>query len=250
MSVAREAGAHQSDARQDAHFAEADAAHFRWTTTDRAFAPVEDALLLPRLAALPFPCLEVGCGEGTNLARLAHRGSPVGVDRSADKARFAGRALPRARVLAADAFALPFRSGAFAGVLVRDLLHHLDVPEGGLREVGRVLRPGGTLVLLEPTGRNPLIALQAALMPVERGIRRFSPGFVEGLFGGLPFADVVVETAQALPLRRVMLHYRFGLPVLGRIRAAARVLAAAERLGGAALACDRWSYIAVRARRV
>ena len=133
---------HQPDALQDAHFAEADAAHFRWTTTDRAFASVEDAFLLPRLAALPFPCLEVGCGEGTNLARLAHGGSPVGVDRSPGKARFAGRAVPRARVLAADAFALPFRPGTFAGVLMRDLLHHLETPGEALREAARVLCPG------------------------------------------------------------------------------------------------------------
>lgn len=109
---------------------------------------------------------------------------------------------------------------------------------------------GGTLVLLEPNGRNPLIALQAALVPVERGVRRFSPAFVRGLFAGLPFADVACDPAEAFPLRRLVLHYRFGLPALGRIGPAARALAAVERLGGAALPRDRWSYVTVRARRV
>ena len=236
-------------ALQDAHFAGADAAHFQWTTMDAGFAPVEDALLLPRLAALPFPCLEVGCGEGTNLTRLAHRGVPIGIDRYPGKVQFAARAVPGARVLAADALALPFRSGAFASVLVRDLLHHLETPRTALAEVARVLRPGGTLLLLEPNGRNPIVALQAALVPAERGIRRFTPAFVRGLFEGLPFASLQLETTQAFPLRRLVLHYRFGVPSLGRTAGVARLLDAAERFAERLMPSTRRSYIGVTARR-
>src|SRR4029453_2557629 len=79
---------------QDRYFVAADAARYRWMTEDPGFAPVEDALLAPWLDALPFPCLEVGCGEGSNLGRLARRGHPVGLDLYPGRTRLAARAGP------------------------------------------------------------------------------------------------------------------------------------------------------------
>jgi SAM-dependent methyltransferase len=235
---------------QDARFTTADAAQFAWTTRDPGFAPVEDALLGPRLAALPFPCLEMGCGEGTNLARLVPRGRPVGTDRYLEKVRFAAHALPAARVAVAEALAQPFRDGSFAGVLIRDLLHHLESPAPALREALRLLVPGGRLLVIEPNGRNPLVALQARLVPSEAALRRFTPDTVLSALAGLPASDVRLEMAQAFPLRRLVLHYRFGLPALGRFRPTAALLAAFESLGGRVLPERRWSYAVITARRV
>jgi len=234
---------------QDEHFATADAAHFAWTTHDAGFAPVEDALLAPHLADLPFPCLEMGCGEGTNLARLVRHGLPVGIDRYVAKARFAARAVPGARVLAADACALPFRTASFRSVLVRDLLHHLPEPRLATAEAVRVLAPGGTLLVLEPNGRNPFIALQGRLIAAEARLRTFRPQTVLDALAGLPLEAPAVAMAQGFPLRRLALHYRFGWPALGRTRLGARLLVATELLGERLLPRDRWSYAVVRARR-
>ena len=234
---------------QDAYFVEADADHFHWTTTDPAFAPVEDALLAPWLDALPFPCLEIGCGEGTNLARLARRGRPIGLDRYPGKARFAARAVPGAALVVGDAGALPFRSGAFAGVLIRDLFHHLRDARGAAAEAVRVLAPGGMLVVLEPNGLNPFVALQTRLVRAEAQARAFTPDTVPRLLTGLPLGPLEVTMSQGFPLRRLLLHHRFGIPALGRTRPAAAVLAGLERLGERLLARRRWSYTVVRARR-
>ena len=235
---------------QDRHFVAADAAHYRWTTEDPAFAPVEDALLGPALTGLRFPCLEIGCGEGTNLARLVRRGAAIGIDRSIDKLRFAAGVVPAARLVAADALALPFGDGAFSGVLVRDLLHHVTDRRQAAAEAVRVLAPGGTLVVLEPNGRNPLVALQARLVPAEGELRRFTPESVLAALAGLPLAPPRVEMAQGLPLRRLVLHYRFGWPALGRSRAGAALLARLEDFASRLLPRERWSYTVVRSKHL
>jgi SAM-dependent methyltransferase len=234
---------------QDRRFSDADAAQFHWTTKDQAFAPVEDALLEPWLPGLPFPCLEIACGEGTNLARLARRGRPVGIDRYPEKVRFAAQAVPAARVAAADAVTLPFRDGSFASVLIRDLLHHLLKPEEAVREAVRVLRTGGTLLVIEPNGRNPFVALQARLVPSESRLRSFTPGSVRKTLEGLPLTDITTDMAQGFPLRRLVLHYRFGMPALGRIGPVGAALSVLERLGQRVVPRTRWAYAIIKACR-
>ncbi len=51
---------------------------------------------------------------------------------------------------ACDAQALPFADGAFANIVMVDVLHHIERPVRFLTEAVRVLRPGGRLVALEP----------------------------------------------------------------------------------------------------
>jgi SAM-dependent methyltransferase len=234
---------------QDRYFAAADEARFHWTTTDPGYAPVEDALVLPWVAHLPFPCLEVGCGEGTNLARLVRRGTPFGIDRSPAKVHFAARAVPGARLATADALRLPFPDAAFAGVFVRDLFHHLSERQRAAAEAVRVLRPGGTLLVLEPNGSNPLVALHARLVAAERALRASSPESLLAVLADLPLDDVRVAMAQAFPLRRLVLHYRYGWPLLGRSTLGRGTLVRLERAVGRILPERRWAYTVVRARR-
>jgi SAM-dependent methyltransferase len=50
----------------------------------------------------------------------------------------------------ADAHRLPFRDGFFSGVIMLDVLHHLERPIEFLREASRVIRPGGHIAMIEP----------------------------------------------------------------------------------------------------
>jgi SAM-dependent methyltransferase len=50
----------------------------------------------------------------------------------------------------ADAHRLPFPDGYFAGVVMLDVLHHLERPIDFLREAARLLRPGGRVAMIEP----------------------------------------------------------------------------------------------------
>lgn len=52
--------------------------------------------------------------------------------------------------IVADAHDMPLEDGAFSGVVMLDVLHHLQRPVVFLREASRVLRPGGRLAMIEP----------------------------------------------------------------------------------------------------
>ncbi|MEV8332415.1 class I SAM-dependent methyltransferase [Streptomyces niveus] len=89
-------------------------------------------------------CLEIGCGTGVHAARVRALGrTPVGVDLSAGMLSHARARLPVAR---ADAERLPFRDGSLPAVLA--VMVHTDMPgyPAVLREVARVLSPGGVFV--------------------------------------------------------------------------------------------------------
>lgn len=89
-------------------------------------------------------CLEVGCGTGVHAASVRDLGwRPVGVDLSAGMLRHARSRLPVAR---GDAAALPVADASVPAVIA--MLVHTDMPAYPevLREVARVLRPGGVFV--------------------------------------------------------------------------------------------------------
>lgn len=89
-------------------------------------------------------CLEIGCGTGVHAALVRELGwAPVGVDLSSGMLRHARGRLPIAR---ADAGRLPVRDSSVPAVVAA--MVHTDMPEypAVLREVARVLRPGGVFV--------------------------------------------------------------------------------------------------------
>ncbi len=238
-------------ARQDTHFAGADRTHFSWQTGGAGFAEREASFLADLAADAGCPFLEIGCGEGANLFHLRHcaRGVFVGFDRSEAKIRFARAAVDGPHFTCGDGGALPFDDGTFATVLIRDVLHHLASPRDTLREAARVLRPGGRFLLAEPNVHNPLIRLQMALVPAERGAARSDEVWLRALLEGLPLQDLHFSMAAPFPLDRVFLHPAYGFPSLGRRPTALRAIHAAEDLAGRLLGPSRWSYVLARAVR-
>jgi SAM-dependent methyltransferase len=235
-------------ARQRAHFTSAEPSRFAWQTGGPHFAETERALL-SRVAG-PGRLLEVGCGEGANLFHIGRRaGRAVGVDFSHDKVAFAAAALPWARFACGDAAHLPFADGAFDRVLCRDVLHHLSAPlrAAALREMVRVCRADGEIVIVEPNGRNPLMAALALVVAAERALLQSAPARLATLVrngGMLPAVDM----AQPLPVARVLLHYRFGWPKLGRRRSVCRLLARLDAALTRLVPRACWAYVVVRAR--
>ena len=93
--------------------------------------------------------LDAGCGTGRNLVDLAAAGPAVGVDLSLRALGFARRR-DAAPLVCASVEALPFRPGSFSAVLSRDVLYMVPDDARAVREIARVLAPGGTLALSAP----------------------------------------------------------------------------------------------------
>ncbi|MGV9767692.1 class I SAM-dependent methyltransferase [Micromonospora tulbaghiae] len=117
-------------------------------------------------AAIPTgaSAIDVGCGTGRALPALRDAVGPTGtvlgvdltpamIDIARPRARAAGAALALA-----DVRRLPLPGRAVDAVFAAGLLMHLPDVDTGLRELARVTRPGGRLVLFHPSGRDDLAA--------------------------------------------------------------------------------------------
>jgi glycogen(starch) synthase len=98
-------------------------------------------------ARAPMTILDVGCGPGRLLAPLARSHEMTGCDISPEMLEEARRRCPPGvRLVEADARSLPFPDHSFDAVIALDLLTHLPDLERGLRELARVVVPGGVLI--------------------------------------------------------------------------------------------------------
>lgn len=92
--------------------------------------------------------LDVGCGPGALTAELVSRAGAdavSAVDPSASFAAAVRERLPEVDVRRSAAEQLPFPDGAFDAVLAQLVVHFMTDPVAGLREMGRVTRPGGVV---------------------------------------------------------------------------------------------------------
>ena len=130
--------------------------------------------------------LDVATGTGLVARELVRRFgcSVVGVDQSTEMLAVAGertRGLP-IRLVESRAEELPFADGEFAALTFTYLLRYVDDPQATVRELARVVRPGGTIAMLEfavPHGVwRPLWELWVRVgLPVAG--RLISPGWRE-----------------------------------------------------------------------
>lgn len=116
-----------------------------WYDAQVEAAPHRGQVLRSHLGPGGGPCLDVGCGTGRDLEVIAATGrAPIGVELSADQLRLAARRpWP---VVQGDAEHLPFGADVFATVIASWTSTDVEDFAAMLREITRVLRPGGVFL--------------------------------------------------------------------------------------------------------
>jgi len=102
--------------------------------------------------------LDLGCGRG-GLIELIWRDVKLAAGLDPDIPSLSEHRAPGMPVLRGVGEHLPFASGSFDLVVSVWVLEHVREPLNVLREVARVLRPGGHFVFLTPNLRNPLVSM-------------------------------------------------------------------------------------------
>jgi SAM-dependent methyltransferase len=93
--------------------------------------------------------LDVGCGTGAMLAHLSRYGRVLGVDADAAAIRFCRRRGVR-EVRHVPPGPLPFAGGSFGLVTALDVIEHVPDDAAAVREITRVLTPGGVALITVP----------------------------------------------------------------------------------------------------
>ena len=115
--------------------------------------------------------LDAGCGGGRHCFGAVERGANVvGLDLDPEGLRLARAGLqkanetgghkPRGGVVRGDVFALPFPSRAFDRIICSEVMEHVHGYAAVLRELTRVLRPGGTIAVTIPTATTEHLYLR------------------------------------------------------------------------------------------
>lgn len=119
--------------------------HWWYQGRRRVLERVIERLGLPEHANI----LDAGCGSGRNMVELAHHGVVTGVELSDTSVRLA-RERDLGEVVEGSIMDMPFDEGAFDLTVSLDVIEHLEEDVGALRELRRVTRPGGALLVTVP----------------------------------------------------------------------------------------------------
>jgi len=130
--------------------------------------------------------VDVGCGSGYSLPKLAHRFAPqqlIGVDIDPEMLRAAGEEAARARVavrlVESSSTRIPLPDGSADLLFCHQTFHHLVEQEAALAEFLRVLKPGGVLLFAESTRRYIHSWMIRALFRHPMDVQRTAPEYLQ-----------------------------------------------------------------------
>lgn len=100
--------------------------------------------------------LDIGCGDGEdafNLSKIAKKVIAFDIKKFQEWRKYKNSKLS---FKVADAQNMFFKNKMFDGILLKDVLHHVEKPEKVLKEIDRVTIKGSVIILIEANRYNPL----------------------------------------------------------------------------------------------
>lgn len=141
--------------------------------------------------------LDAGCGRNLPLTRIL--GSQARFAVGVDLVDFDESPSPH-RACRADLGRTPFRDESFDAIFTKSVVEHLEEPESVFREFRRILRPGGTVVILTPNALD-YVSLVARVTPLwvhQKLIGRFLGWAEKDVFDTLYRANTSGSLRSAL----------------------------------------------------
>ncbi len=178
--------------------------------------------------------LDCGCGMGFYLMTMGRlrKLNLVGVDGDVARLDWAEREQVPAQLASVDIHDLPFADNSFDKVLMTEVLEHLADDRGAIREIYRILKPGGILALSVPHANYPFLwdpinkTIEAlGLRPIRNagpitGLwsnhwRLYRPGDLHHVISssGLQIEALEEQTHYAFPLIHFIV-YSIGKPLI------------------------------------
>jgi SAM-dependent methyltransferase len=206
--------------------------------------------------------LDGGCGMGFGLLAMgALRSlSLTGLDRDLARLQVGRREDVPGTMVQAAVERLPFAAGSFDKILLAEVLEHVDDDRAALRELYRVLRPGGRLAISVPHANFPLLWDPINRLWAQIGGRPLRRGPLVGIWSlhrrlywpddlsrrvaeaGFVVEQVEATTHYSVPFAHFLV-YGIGKPFIERDLLPARWRASADRMRGAANPGGRFNPI-------
>ena len=142
--------------------------------------------------------LDAGCGQGTAFRFLRDTYDVVGSDVSLPMLRVARAEGP---VVLQEDCSLPFVSGVFDAAYAFCIYHHIASSDHvrHLRELARVVRPGGLICVFEHNPLNPVTRRVFNRAPVDRGCEMIPAGRLRQVFLAAGLTDIRVRYVLFVP---------------------------------------------------
>lgn len=150
-----------------------------------------------------FAILDVGCGGGRTIAKLAEaapEGKVCGIDYSAESVATSRRenagaiAEGRVEIQKASVSKLPFPDGRFDLVTAIESQYYWPDPVGDMKEIRRVVKPGGRVIVILETYRGGRFGAAKGIVMTLLRSRHLTLDRHREIFSAAGFSDVQVFT--------------------------------------------------------
>ncbi|MEO8083893.1 MAG: methyltransferase domain-containing protein [Ardenticatenales bacterium] len=163
--------------------------------------------------------LDMGCGRGFYLKftrELYPHADVVGVELDRPLLATAKAQVPGVRTVNGNVYRLPFADGAFDKILFTEVIEHIPDDRAALRELARVLAPGGRIAITTPNADYPLAwdplnkVLETAIgRPIRRGVLSGIWANHERLYTPESLAAKVAEAGLRVERTRCITRWAF-----------------------------------------